>query len=80
MLRIKMLAFIAGATSLFGFVLIIVVDAVIPETEAGRYARMILEFPLWPGGVTSKFGIYIGIGWKLLIVAVLLIRKTSFFR
>ena len=76
---VKTVVLTLGGISLVVFLSFIIIDAAVPETEAGRFARMILEFQLWPGGMTGRFAIYVGVGWKLAVVALLL-RKASFFR
>ena len=76
---VKIAAFAFGGLSVAVFLSFIAIDAAAPETGAGRFSRMILEFSLWPGGITGRFGIYVGIGWKLA-VAAFLVRKSLFSR
>lgn len=57
------------------FLVLMLVDAAFfPHTAIGRFARMVMEFPILPW-FTGRQAFFVGIVWKLVLALYVLHRK-----
>lgn len=64
-----------AAVVFVAFLVLMLVDAAFfPHTAIGRFARMVLEFPILPW-FTGRQAFFIGIAWKLVLALYILHRK-----
>ena len=56
------------------FLIFMFVDAAFPDTVLGRFAHVVLEFPILPW-LSGRQAFFLSIGWKLALGLYILHRK-----